>query len=82
MVFLPGNLRSAPATLACDELESAARERPDKDGLHDAIRGDGCGELGQFALINMGASLIGIAVDLLDRYFARLPTSDSIGAGI
>ena len=40
-----GGLRRAPAALAGDELELAVVERPDEDGLEDAVLADGRGKL-------------------------------------
>ena len=72
MVGFAGLLRGAPAAFAGDELKAAAGLRPYQDGLHDAVGGDGGGELGELRLVELGAGLEGVAVDLIDRDFARL----------
>ena len=62
---LAGALRGEPAALAGDELE-ASGVLADGDGLDDSGDLDGIGELVEGDFVEVGAGLVGIAVDQLD----------------
>ncbi len=64
---LAGNLRGAPAALAGDELEAAARQRTNQDRLHHSVGGDGGSQLGQLLFVHLRPRLEGVAVDLVER---------------
>ncbi len=61
--LLAGQLRGAPAALAGNQLEAAASQGTNKDGLNYAVCRDGCGQLGELILIHGRAGLEGVVVD-------------------
>src|SRR5690606_6029884 len=71
-----GHLRRAPAPLAGDGLVAdlagtAVAQRPDDDRLHDALRADRLGELGERLLPHVDARLLLAALQQGDRRLAE-----------
>ena len=77
---LAGQLRGTPAAFASDELEAAIGLRADQDGLNDSIGRNGGGQLSQLLLVDLGARLEGVAVDLVKGDLARL-SAFGVGCG-
>jgi hypothetical protein len=71
---LPGSPGRTPAAFSCDELKAAIGEWAHQDGLDYAVRSDGSGQLRQLLLIDMGAGLKWIAIDLVNVDLER-PTA-------
>ena len=57
-LFETGHLRGAPAPLAGNQLVTVAIDRPHQYRLHQALRPDGGGELGERLLVHPGSRLI------------------------
>ena len=75
-----GALGGEPAALAGDELE-ASGVLADGDGLDDAGDLDGVGEFVEGDFVEVGAGLVGIAVDELDGNVADEFTGGLLGEG-
>ena len=67
-----GLLRSAPAALACDQLEAARRARPHQHRLDDALSLDRVGERRRCLRIEPPPGLARIRMDRLDRQVCEL----------
>jgi hypothetical protein len=63
----PRALGGAPAALAGDDLEAAAREAPGEDGLEDPLLADRLRELLELGLLEHLARLAVLRVQILDR---------------
>ena len=76
-----GALGGEPAALSGDELEAFA-DGADGDGLDDAGDLDGFGELVEGGFVEVGAGLVGIAVDELDGNVADGVACGQLGSGV
>ena len=63
----PGHLRRAPASLAGDQFVAIAPYRAHQHRLHQALRLDRGGELGERLLVHAGARLVLARPDRADR---------------
>jgi hypothetical protein len=72
----PGHLRGTPAPLAGDQLVAVSIHRAHQQRLHQALRANRRGELGERLLVHLGARLIASGPDARHRQrqqcFARL----------
>ena len=59
--------RRAPASLAGDQLVAVVGQRPDEDGLQDAVLADGRGELVERLLVECQPRLLRVGLDAIDR---------------
>ncbi len=72
-------LGGSPAALPGNELEAAVVLGPDQDGLHHPVGGDGGGKLLQLLVIDVGAGLERVAIDLVDGDLARFAAGLLLG---
>ncbi len=75
--LLAGALRSQPAALAGNELETSVTKRTNDDRLHHTIRFDGSGQLVEGGFIHTCAGLVAVAINVLDAEIAH-----GVGGGL